>query len=182
MTTESETLEIVPTDAPPVVTTPVPIVPCGDVALSREVPDTEISVSECKIDDWMERLLDDPEVFRGASGGAYSRTEFNLGMVQADTRIFGVFRDGNPGGFFTVLPMQRGCVEIHTTMGKSVRGRYAICAMRAVLQLLKDSGVRTVMSFCYRNAPHTIWFAKQCGFRVIGSHADSNIVPVAICL
>lgn len=40
MDTEPQTLEIVPTDAPPVVTTPVPIVPCGDVALSRERSDS----------------------------------------------------------------------------------------------------------------------------------------------
>jgi hypothetical protein len=36
----TETLEVMPADAPAVVTTPVPIVPCGDVATSRERSDS----------------------------------------------------------------------------------------------------------------------------------------------
>lgn len=42
----TETLEIVPADAPPVVTTPVPIVPCGDAELSRERSDFLMMLAE----------------------------------------------------------------------------------------------------------------------------------------
>ena len=132
--------------------------------------------------EWMEALLDDPEVFQGVSGGEYRREEFNLGLVPKGTQFFGVFSGEQPIGFFTVLPGPGTRVEIHTTMGKTARGKVAIDAMRSVLSLLKQKGVTAVGSFCYKKSPHTIWFAKKCGFHVADSPTDSNLVPVEICL
>ena len=139
-------------------------------------------VKESPLEGWMETLLDDPEVFRGASGGKYRREDFSLKMAPEGATFFGVFDEGNPVGFFTAIPSSDDRSEIHTTMGKSARGKVAIDAMGAVLSLLKQKGVATVDSFCYKDSPHTIWFAKKCGFHTTERSTDINSVHVEICL
>ena len=131
---------------------------------------------------WMEELLDDPEVFEGISGGVVPRAEFNLEMIPDGRRFFGVFLGDSPSGFFTILPKSTTECEIHTTMGKQARGKVAIDAMRGVLKLLAGQGVRRVTSFCYSDKPHTIWFAKKCGFSVMPTSSDSQKTSVEICL
>lgn len=131
---------------------------------------------------WMEELLDDPEVFAGVSGGLIPREEFNLGMVPEGRKFFGVFVGESPVGFFTTTPQGEGECEIHTTMGKQARGKVAIDAMRGVLRLLAGQGVRRVTSFCYSDKPHTLWFAKKCGFSVMPTASNSQKTPVEICL
>ena len=132
---------------------------------------------------WMEALLDDPEVFEGVSGGIVERENFNLGMIPEGGRFFGVFVDENPSGFFTILPgSEKLECEIHTTMGRNARGKVAIDAMTAVLRLLASQGVRHIVSFCYSDKPHTIWFAKKCGFSILLGSPDSRKIPVEICL
>ncbi len=131
---------------------------------------------------WMEELLDDPEVFEGVSRGVVPRADFNLGMIPEGGRFFGVFLGDSPSGFFTILPKSTTECEIHTTMGKQARGKVAIDAMRGVLRLLAGQGVRRVTSFCYSDKPHTIWFAKKCGFSVMPTSSDSQKTRVEICL
>ena len=131
---------------------------------------------------WMEELLDDPEVFEGVSRGVVPRADFNLEMIPEGGRFFGVFLGDSPSGFFTVLPKSTTECEIHTTMGKQARGKVAIDAMRGVLRVLSGQGVRRVTSFCYSDKPHTIWFAKKCGFSVMPTASNSQKTHVEIWL
>ena len=131
---------------------------------------------------WMEEILDDPEVFEGVSGGVVDRAGFHLGMLPEGRRFLATFVYGKPSGFFTLLPKGEGEYEIHTTMGKDARGKAAIDAMKKTLSLLSSQGVRLVTSFCYPDKPHTVWFAKKCGFLVVPDLSTPQKTHVEICL
>lgn len=92
-------------------------------------------------------------------------------VFDANNYFFRVDLDGVCVGCFGFLG-----IEMHTCLLKTCRGKNAVDAGRKVLgYFLSLSGAKEILSFAFKELPHTLWYAKQLGFSRYGKEISNSI-------
>lgn len=134
-----------------------------------------ISVNRCVDFRLLEKFLQDPEIYSKVIDDSAPPVE--QAFLSPEGLYLLVRKEGVPVGFFGLQMRPDATYMVHTLLGKSCRGRDALTAGKLGTEwAFENTHTPALESVVIEGNRPAEWFARMCGFSVVG--IENHSVPV----